>query len=350
MLNPNTHRYYCTVVCGLLSILLSACDNGSPSADYAQRLSNVLDVELNKVDDLNPRLAFPDQKSLDLSEPQHSLSIREFLGLRNCRLHTVIAQRNSQLGKVSTSSQRLKSDLDILATGPDCVSKVDDPALSAKLTEYLRSKRRQLPYRLWHALLTQSEYRQLWRATNHAPDYPQKLSSNTLIDDIVELANFTNRTLDGDFQISNAEFRNIELALGRLRFGDAGQLVTELTMLNHFLTHANSLVEQRLLRKLCVSQTPNTQARYLQNVVNKFFIQGVQTKAVSLQRRFEQIMPVIDRLERRLAPYATPSFNTWLGQRNQIMTDGLAATKRHAVKLQALYIQCGINTGTPSGQ
>ena len=89
-----------------LSLLLfvSACAKPDPAQDYVDRLSKVLNVDPPSPN--THKLKFPDQRSLEVSAPQNSISIKSFLGLRQCELHQVLAERNSQLGRVAKFSQR----------------------------------------------------------------------------------------------------------------------------------------------------------------------------------------------------------------------------------------------------
>lgn len=328
----------------MLALLLCACSQpDSPSVDYARRLNNVLNTDQANVD--TGYLAFPELRGLQAKSPQQSLTIRQFLGLRQCKLHLVIAQRNSQIGKVATASQQLKNDLDILATGPDCLPKIDDAHLKATLANYLKNKQKQLPIKLWQALLAQAEYKAFWQVKKHQPDYPKHLSSGTVLEDIKFLDGFVVTVLKGHYQISDENFKAVELALGRLRYGDAGQLLSELSELNANLSAATKTINARLTRKLCTTPAPNQAARYLQNVVNKFFIAKVQTHALALRQRHDQLLPAITQYEMRLTDYANTQFKHWLAQRQQRFHSALNATFTHAKQLQRLYAQCGLVAG-----
>lgn len=100
-------------------LLLSACSksNDRASSDYLKRLKSVLDVELDD-SHLYFELEFPQPRDLRQDSPNNTLSIREFLSLRQCELHTVIAHRNSLIGKVALPSQLLFNDLQILQNIP----------------------------------------------------------------------------------------------------------------------------------------------------------------------------------------------------------------------------------------
>ncbi len=338
-----------SILAALLFVFLSACsNNNAPYSDYSQRLSNVLEINLATAEITTVTARYPNFTTPKLDtvySQKNRISIREFLGLRQCKLHTVIAQRNSQMGKVATASQLLKNDLAILDTGPHCLRVLEESDLKKTLSQYLSAKRQQLPTVLWNALLAQAEYRTLWRQRSHDASYPDTVSSASVVDDLVLLDTFVRRVLSGDYKVSEAQFSHIELALGRIRHGDAGQLLSELLQLQSALQIANTVVESRLTQKLCLQATPTPKAKHVQNVVNKFFITNVQARAVKLQQRHQALMPAIHSLEGLLLKYANTDYQQWVSQRNQLLKSGLRAAQQHANKLQALYKQCGLTVG-----
>jgi hypothetical protein len=330
-----------------IALMLSGCDfkPKDPARDYAQRLSNVLDVELEPLNANFPQ--FPSTSLLAIEEAKATISIREFLGLRQCKLHVVIAERNSLIGKVSSSSQRLKNDLQILKHGPACVPKIDNPNLSQKLQSYLAVKREQLPQRVWHAILGQDEYRQFWKQQPHNKEYPIQLTSGSILEDLSLISQFVKDTIEHhkyDFA-DEQRFQQVEQGLGRLRHGDAGQLLSELMRLKTSLDIADRTVESRLQRPLCLQPSPTTSAKHMQNVVTLYFAEPVQGWAISLNQRYLHLMPLITNLEDKLLPHSTQEFQQWVKQRNQVIESGRLATLNHAKRLQSLYQQCGLQAG-----
>ena len=126
----------------MLILLLSACDVAiEPSSDYQKRIQNILsvDVSLEKFD----RLTYPRQRLLVKQDrkKKNSISIREFLSLRECKLHLVLAQRNSLIGKVAPASQLMFNDLQILEYIPECIEQLvekNNTLMAQKLESYFR--------------------------------------------------------------------------------------------------------------------------------------------------------------------------------------------------------------------
>jgi hypothetical protein len=326
-------------------LLLTGCSSGlSPAEDYVKRLETVLDISVGRTRE--PDLSFPPPRDLQIDDAYGQLTIREFLRLRHCKLHTVLAHRNSLIGKVATPSQILFSDLDILATGPECARILDDPELKEKLERFLQAKRKTIGGSLWKALLGQQENRSFWGRTIRVKDYPTSLPGET-IESLRALSAFANQVLTGNYIFTTDDYQRVEQHLGQLRFGDGGWLLHEFTQLNSALQHANNLVQSRLARPLCLQKQPTPRARHFHNVVIKFFIQQLQPKAVLLHRRENQLMPAYRALESALLPFATEPYQRWQRTREDRLEQGKTATRRHTEQLQQLFQQCGLSVGSP---
>jgi len=330
------------MVCLVVALLAGCNQSTSPSEDYVHRLENVLERQAVEQKPLTP-LVFPALRDLSIESSQASLSVREFLSLRQCKLHSVIAHRNSSLGKVATASQRLFSDLQILQLGPECADVLENIALTDKLREFISSKEANLNAVLWYSLIAQQEYASFW-SNESTNDYPEKLRLET-IPDLIVIANFVDDVLNGQRAFTKQQTDKIERHLGNLRFGDGGVLVNSYRRLINNLTKANSVVQQRLESPLCLQKKPTQQAHFLKNLVNKYFIQRVQARAVELNQRAEKLNAALHRIEQPLLKYAHPIYTQWLAQRKQLFEQGKVITKKHVTLLQQLYTQCGLTPG-----
>lgn len=333
-------------LCLLACISLSACEkNIHPAERYTERLASVLKLEAPETAADIKVQKFPSSAKLALQiDDADTLSIREFLSLRQCQLHQALAERNSQLGKVAPSSQLLFNDLDILNNGKPCLEKIQDKKLAAKLASYLENKETFLLYRAWHALLAQEEHRQFWRVQTARNNYPDTLDADAS-EELKSLARFVDSINNGKRNFDQKNYESIEQQLGKLRFGDGGQLLNEFFTLQHQLLRANALVEQRLRTPLCLNGDTTPQAKHLQSVINKFFIQEVQVLSVKLEQRYQQLMPHYLNFERPLLPYANGDYLHWQQQREKVFSNGRSATKKHVELLQKLYQQCGLLAG-----
>ena len=110
---------------GLLALL--GCFGGGTVKqsieDYAARLSRVLDISLPNT--FNEKITTPLPKLADSTMLKHtiegvSINLREFYALQDCELGTVVAERNTSLGKSQLPSQRLAYESTLLTALKNC--------------------------------------------------------------------------------------------------------------------------------------------------------------------------------------------------------------------------------------
>ena len=75
-------------------------------AEYQLRMSRVLDAEPPEAASL-PLPDYPRARSLQRqAAPRASIGMLDLLALNDCELHTLVAERNSSLGKMAAASTR----------------------------------------------------------------------------------------------------------------------------------------------------------------------------------------------------------------------------------------------------
>lgn len=317
----------------------------SVTQDYAKRLSKILQRELPPAQPA--QLNYPRPRDLSVEQTTTTISVREFLSLRQCEVHSALANKNSLLGKFAKSSQALFLDLAILYAGSECVAQLQankQLTLARRLAQQLEHKEQQLPRLLWRAILGADENAAFWSITASADNYPSE-SSNRPIVAIQELSRDAKRILGGDYNLTYEQQAKFEKQLQGLRSGDGGVLFRHLTALSSSLQVADSMLAQRLTKPLCLQTAPTPKARYLQNVVERFFIPKVQKSAVLLHQRYRQLMPAYLELEQILVTGAPRAYQNWAKQRQQYFAKGLSASKEHVLLIQKIYQQCGLRVG-----
>jgi len=330
-----------------LLLFLSACSNSETTAsgEYLQRLQRVLDVKI----DLQkpPTLDFPSARSLKFDQVESALTIREFLSLRQCKLHTIIAQRNSLIGKVAVPSQLLFNDLNILKYIPACIETLRAEKqfkLADKLVTYQQLKISNIDQALWQAILGQQENASFWRIRQQPLDYPQSFN-NKAAESLRALAVFIEAVQGGDYDFDQKQSDQIEYHLQQLNFSDAGMLYRRLAELRTNLSIANQTIAARLEKPLCLTGLPTQKARYFKNVVNQFFIGEVQVDAVHLGQRYEQLLSDYLLLEQRLWKATPKVYQQWKLKRDQDLQLALSASKAHVSYIKKLFDQCGLSVG-----
>lgn len=338
-----TIRFSC-----LLLVLLSLAGCAGDTADtafeqYLQRLGRTLDTAVNPptADLTLPRLPRPGQ--LRLPVVNDKLGTLDFLELRGCALQTTIGKANSSLGRLARDSQKLLLALEFLRLAPDCVAFLeaeDETELATTLTEALAEKRAQLPALIFNATLGSEEFAAFWRPGKLQPAYPGNTSS-AVITALEEISAATRRWLAADYQADNMAF---ELQLSAIATGDGGQLWKALAHQGQWLTQADAAVQQSLQRgPLCPPGRRPAAAEILPNVVEKFFIRGIQPRAADLGRRYHQLLPPVSQLEHSLASVLPQPYKGWQQQREQALAALSQHPREHVSQLQQLLSSCERN-------
>lgn len=334
-------------VCGL-----TACQSGQEAEldDYLRRLENALQVD-RPTDVVSIEFpTMPRQRLLQTAEePQTDISLLQFLGLKKCALSQTVAQRNSALGKIASSSQHLLFELEFLQHAPACVEELisqDKQELADKIQLAAEEKQQKLTHSLWQALVTSEEYRQFWSRSHQqkVQNYPQQLPDGQ-VEALRGLVNIVQRALSATPDYAKLSQFPLETPLGTIRSGDGGQLLLDYLAIEKTMLSGNAMLETALAKPFCYNQITKPQARIVQNVVNKFFIAKIQRRFAMLERRRQQLMPLILDLEDRLAGAETELFKAWRKQRNNQLANARKAFDAHITAIQQLYQQCGLQPG-----
>ena len=337
----------CQIVFYCFLFVLSACTKSDNKAeDYQQRVQTILETEFELPQ--QKALNFPRtrdiNKEFEKLNKKHTISVREFLSLRECKLHIVLAQRNSLMGKVSVPSQILFNDLEILTYTPRCIEYLkqsNNLTMKNKLEVYLAEKQKEITVSLWRAILGSNENAQFWHPNDQPENYPQSLNQESVAN-IKALTKIVGKIKSGEYSLSKQQQIEIEQNLKGLQNGDAGFLFHQLQEQADALQVANKSIEARIKKPLCFTDNSTEKARYFRNVVNKFFIEQVQVYAVSLNQRYTQLMDVYLELESKLETGSSKQYDKWKVQRDKRFTEYLNSTKEHVQYVKKLYKQCGL--------
>jgi len=349
--NQNHKMKFCLLI---IIIFVVACDsNIESSRDYQKRIQSVLKVDIDFLEETES-LTYPRRKLLNQKrvESKSKISIREFLSLRECKLHVVIAQRNSLIGKVAPASQLLFNDLQILEHTPECIEQlrnVNNEVMAKKLKSYFEIKKEEIVTSLWKAILGSSENSSFWQASSQPDGYPLILNQEST-DSIAALIKFVEKIKRENYHFSKEQTIQVEQHLKVIQGGDGGYLLIRMSELEKNLDKANQAIQQRIDKPLCLNAKPTEKAQYFKNIVNLYFIDKVQIEAVHLAQRYQQLLPSYVKLESLLLEGAPKAYQEWKKQRDQQFELSLNASRKHAKKVQLLFNQCGLVSGMAPGR
>ncbi|MFW1676264.1 DUF3080 family protein [Pontibacter sp. JAM-7] len=276
----------------LLLLTLAGCDRSGPEAllnNYSERVSRVLEVESPPLA-LSSVPAFPPRRSRILPTESLREGLLDVLQLKQCGMLTLIAERNSSLGKVYTPASRLLYELRFYQQIHQCYTTLQqasapDPELLLQVSHIVAVKQRNLSLELWNGLYTAAEMEQHF-ARNAAP---LKIGAPPLPAAALATIQVTvQRTLAGK-PLNEITLEQLTNSFAALHASDAGaSLLQSLKLLTAYLQQVSESIEQRLKDKpMCLQGRPTPQADILHNVFRKYYAGDVQPYMALVQRQGE---------------------------------------------------------------
>lgn len=268
--------------------------------DYAERVSRVLDMPLPALFEkgiVKPLPKLTDSATLKHNIEGISINLREFYALQDCELGTVVAERNTSLGKSQLPSQRLVHESKLLTVLRDCEAALKETQNNAtsKLANTIASWREQktLDYgKTWGNLIQGSQELRL------ALNTPERLLSIENNKDALSSINalFYLNTLNSAETLENPiDSTELEEQLQIIR---SARLPATLWQTQQTLTDALSELTPVLTKKLAAVSCPNgrasDQAEILRNVFYLFFIEQIQPVGSLVNQYHYKLMPLWD--------------------------------------------------------
>ena len=343
---PRRRLALAAMVC--LSAMLAGCSGDLARErfdDYQSRLGRALQQDLIEP---SPETAarIPRKRDLMLEQPDSRINILDFLRLFDCSLGEIIGERNSVLGKVAPASQRLFLDLAFLQEAPECIMQLrakNSGSLAEKLTKAVAAKRRHLPKAIINATLAGDEFAEFWSVPASLGDFPQG-SRTALISELQYVGKEVRRWLDGDYQHDPARFEN---ALGTIRHGQGGYLLSAATLTHSYLSAASRMAEARHQRHpLCSNGKTSLHGNILSNVVQKFFVGDVQVWLATVNTTRYDLLTPIRALETLLNEANSTAYRDWQKQRDAQLAWLSSAPREHVQAVRPLLASCGLAPGT----
>jgi hypothetical protein len=309
--------------------------------NYLHRLSNTLDIE--PLTAATGAVITSPPKSL-ISFPRQTINFLELFDLTDCELHTLIAQRNSSIGKLATYSQRLIYELNFLTLAEQCLPllRSEQPDLASTLDRVIAIKRQQLPLQIWQATLGATEWKQFWQPPLQLADYPAQTSSE-VITALDALSSMIRQWLSGNYQVDG---KQLESQLAIIAKGDGGQLLAAWRLLSTKLNPATETLHWLAEHKpLCLPKMNHQRGKVLDTVMRKFFIAEVQDWAARIDQRHYMLMPAVQKLESSLPEALPESYRQWQQQRDRQFAHYRLAPREHAKALHRVLRQCRLAPG-----
>lgn len=370
---------------GVISVALFAllgCFGGSTVKqsidDYAARLSRVLDTPLP--DSFNDKITTPLPKLADSATLKHAIegvniNLREFYALQDCELGTVVAERNTSLGKSQLPSQRLVYEsklLNVLRSCEAALTKENESnqrnaALAATISSW-REQKTQDYSKTWANLVQGSQELRLALNTperlfsvENNRDAPSSVNAlyyiNSLSNKELLLSDmYSSNTASSDTETEATNENNSESIIEsseleqQLKIIRSARLPATLWHTQQTLTQNLSLLTDMLETELdavsCPEGRASDKAKILRNVFYLFFIEEIQPVGSLVNQYHYKLAPLWE--DWLAQPSLHEEFKRYIRQQSQ---DGFnqysSAMKAHVNLWQGFLGRCNLSPVAP---
>ena len=370
---------------GVISVAMFAllgCFGGSTVKqsidDYAARLSRVLDTPLH--DSFNDKITTPLPKLADSATLKHAIegvniNLREFYALQDCELGTVVAERNTSLGKSQLPSQRLVYESKLLNVLNSCEAALTkenksnqrNAALAATIASW-REQKTQEYSKTWANLVQGSQELRLALNTPErlfsVENNKDALSSVNALYYINNLSNkelllsdvYSSNTASSDTETEATNENNSEKIIEsseleqQLKIIRSARLPATLWHTQQTLTQNLSLLTNMLETELdavsCPEGRASDKAKILRNVFYLFFIEEIQPVGSLVNQYHYKLAPLWE--DWLAQPSLHEEFKRYIRQQSQ---DGFnqysSAMKAHVNLWQGFLGRCNLSPVAP---
>ena len=370
---------------GVISVAMFAllgCFGGSTVKqsidDYAARLSRVLDTPLP--DSFNDKITTPLPKLADSATLKHAIegvniNLREFYALQDCELGTVVAERNTSLGKSQLPSQRLVYESKLLNVLKSCEAALTKEnqinqrtaALAATIASW-REQKTQDYSKTWANLVQGSQELRLALNTPErlfsVENNKDALSSVNALYYINSLSNkelllsdmYSSNTASSDTETEATNENNSESIIEsseleqQLKIIRSARLPATLWHTQQTLTQNLSLLTNMLETELdavsCPEGRASDKAKILRNVFYLFFIEEIQPVGSLVNQYHYKLAPLWE--DWLAQPSLHEEFKRYIRQQSQ---DGFnqysSVMKAHVNLWQGFLGRCNLSPVAP---
>ena len=333
--------YLCSLLCCLL--LLCACTDKPADVylEYQQRLANALD----KPTPDTAKLTNVALSVVSNNKPTNAqqLSILQLAQLSHCKLNTLIAEHNSQLGKLASPASQLIYQIQFIQFAPQCLDSLEPDSKSYQaISNELHNKKQQLLDQFKQLLYKDPELKRTWQLTGYTLDTNLAGLVETELA-LQSLVNLKQQIIQQQYaQIDSQALYPLLAQLRQFNFNQALiSAVRQQTQLNNSTSNFLANIE---LSTLCNPLKNKRKAQILSNVFKKYYLQQLQPYQAQLSGALERLMPLYRALWQDSSP-TQPQLTALLSpaQPSNILTAFKDSTKTHVTWWQKFYKTCEIS-------
>lgn len=296
-----------------------------------------------------PLPIMPRSGELRIEIDRLSINLLDSFRLDRCRLGQVVAERNSALGKIQSTSARLRYEIDSISAIEECLAsgEVTDARLENMLQDALTHKRESLPLYIDQVLTRSDEFRHSLRASSNTHSVTETAGFEETLAALVYLDTLFETALNGD--TASIELNSYNRHLQTLAQSDflprhwrtMQRNAAWLDSLNDMLIDGGDKIG-------CRPPSIPQRAEYLYNVMISLFAGEIQPMLARWTTYHNEIAPILASLQQKsLQP-------EWRAYIDELIAEGSHAdqvaqyTLRHAHLWQDILAQCQMRPRYPT--
>ena len=318
----------------LVTFALASCSDRQQLerdlAKFQQRTAAVLESAPPQQAPL-PLLSYPSAAQTRITVEQINLRLTDFYALQGCPVTTLIAQRNTALGKVQLPSQRYVYEVNLIAGLKDCISQQDEDAKKLPLNHWLAAKQRQLP-KIWADMIQNSAEIKRTLSTNDGfIEGTAKDNFSAYYQALLFLSELK--------RAPSAEIGLIEQHLQALhRTPLLSRMAHTQNLLSARLTQTTDWLEAETTELSCDRPSKKQQITRLENVFNHYFVNQIQAVAAKLNEYHYKLAPLLNTLI--ASGELSPEFVKLLTNQQQSFKNYQQAMSEHIIIWQSIFKTC----------
>ncbi|MYM58645.1 DUF3080 family protein [Vibrio sp. OCN044] len=297
---------------------------------YIARIASIQDRPAYNLPQ-SQNITLPIKRKLLIDIPTTSIGLLDSYELRKCGLFSLIAERNSILGKVQDQFRNYDYQIALVRGLSTCIKSPNlSKELQSQLTEIHKQKSAELPLHLSNLLYSSEAMRnQLQSSSPLAIDGPRE---STIV---LKAVQSINKTLSETDQIdSSAEVTFLTPYQETLdKYDVIGQLSYSMLNISQMLPIVTRQLKQYDNLIKCEKNRDRTQFKYLKNIFNKFFIGEVQPYIAKVNSVYYDLEPYLN-----FAEVGHPEYQYPIKKYHRAFRE---ATLSHVEYWQTLFKRCG---------
>ncbi|WP_233267252.1 DUF3080 family protein [Paraglaciecola sp. L3A3] len=329
------------IITMFVSCFLFSCNNNKQLPylidDYQQRLANIIDKDTPNLKQVSlapyPHLA---ERPLNISET--TIKLFEFYQLKPCQLYSLVAERNTTLGRLQLPSTRYLYEHQLLAAIGQCIQIINNEELLLKLKNWQQIKLNNIT-NVWAELIQNSSEMKYALSTN------QHYVLGTAEDGISASKEAFHYliNLEQNQEINASE---LEHHLQQIKhFALPAKLWLSQTTLTKQLNQSTQWLKQHNHQLKCKNGRAETKVKYMANVFQLYFIEKIQPIASRINDYQYQLSPIFTQLSQQ--SNLSTSFTMYVKHHNKTGFSAYQfAMSQHIQFWQGLFKRCNIAPGS----